>query len=74
MNCPKCGCEMECGYLQSDHRTGISFVSKLLPFGMGFLQKDALPVAWEMKPGINALPASICRSCRLLIADYSEKE
>lgn len=73
MNCPKCNQVMEEGFLQSDSRSSISWVSKLLPFGMGFLKSDAKVVSSDTVVGINSLPAHICKSCKLLIADYSDK-
>ena len=41
MVCPKCGREMLAGFLQSDAKVGITWVSKLLPFGLGYWKNDA---------------------------------
>lgn len=75
MKCPKCQCEMESGFLQSESSTAvISWVSKLLPMRLGFWQKDALVVSEELAFGSNAIPTHICKHCKLLLGDYSQKK
>ncbi len=73
MLCPKCGKEMTPGFLQSDVRVGITWVSKLLPMGLGYWKKDAEPVSEELGVGVTAIPAHICKGCKLLLGDYSQK-
>lgn len=72
MLCPKCGREMAAGYLQSGPTTDITWVSKLLPAGLGYWRSDSLPVSCGLKPGIQAVPAHICKTCRIFLGDYSQ--
>ena len=74
MKCPKCGKEMEAGFLQTDHRETITWVSKLLPMGLGYWKKDAQIVSDSLGVGVNAVPANICKQCKLLLGDYSGKK
>ena len=74
MNCPKCGKEMEEGYLQSDWKESIGWVSKLLPFGLGYWKKDGINVSKPMPVGVNAVPTHICKNCKIFVGDYSEVE
>ena len=71
MKCPKCGREMEKGYLQSDWKNSISWVSKLLPFGLGYWKQDGICVSNEATVGVVAVPAHICKSCKVFVGDYS---
>lgn len=74
MVCPKCNREMDAGYLQSDNNVGITWVSKLLPMGLGYWKKDAELVSAEQGIGITAIPTHICKHCKLLLGDYSSKQ
>lgn len=75
MMCPKCNREMVNGYLQSSARGGgITWVSKLLPMGMGFWKSDAIVVSEELKFNVVAIPTHICKHCKLLLGDYSHKK
>lgn len=74
MKCPKCGNEMIAGFLQSDTNVGITWVSKLLPMGLGYWKKDAELVSDELGIGVTAIPTHICKQCKLLLGDYSQKE
>ena len=73
MKCPKCGKEMEAGFLQCNMDSSISWVSKLLPLGLGYWKKDAIVVSDILGSGVNATPAHICKQCKLFLADYSQK-
>ncbi len=74
MKCPKCGNEITSGYLQSDNKVGITWVSQLLPMGLAYWKKDAELVSEELSVGVNAIPAHICKRCKLLLGDYSQKQ
>ena len=74
MLCPKCKREMKAGFLQSDAKVGITWVSKLLPFGFGYWKKDAELVSEELEAGLTAIPTHICKHCKLLLCDYSNKK
>ena len=74
MNCSRCGKEMEAGFLQTDVRSPICYVSKLLPLGLGSWKKDAQDVSQLTAAGVQALPAHICKNCKLIVADYSGKD
>lgn len=74
MKCPKCGYEMIPGFLQSDAAVGITWVSKLLPMGLGYWKKDAELVSDEIGIGVTAIPTHICKRCKLLLGDYSKKQ
>lgn len=63
MNCPKCGREMEAGYLQSDIKVGITWVNKPMPLGLGWWKKDAVTVSDEIALGLSGVPTHICKSC-----------
>lgn len=73
MKCPKCGKEMESGFLQTDFREVITWVSKLMPLGLGYWKKDAQIVSEDMAFGVTAIPTHICKHCKLLLGDYSQK-
>lgn len=63
---------METGYLQSTGRlSNIVWVDKLLPLGISSWMNDAEPVAEEFKFGTMAIPAYICKKCKLLLGDYA---
>jgi hypothetical protein len=62
------------GFLQSDAKVGITWVSKLLPFGLGYWKMDAELVSDELRAGVTAIPTHICKQCKLLVGDYSQKE
>lgn len=72
MKCPKCGREMEEGYLQCHGDSSINWVSKVWPFGLGYWKKDGINVAQPMSVGVNAVPAHICKSCKIFVGDYSD--
>ena len=74
MKCPKCGNEMTPGFLQSDARACITWVEKLLPGGLSYWKKDSEIVSEELAIGINAIPTHICKHCKLLLGDYSQKK
>ena len=74
MVCPKCGREMIAGYLQSDAKVGITWVSKLLQFGLGYWKNDAELVSEEIGIGTTAIPTHICKHCKVLLGDYSHKK
>lgn len=65
---------MEAGFLQCDMDSNISWVRKLLPFGMGYWGKDTVVVSEMLDHSQSALPAHICTQCRLVIGDYSQKK
>ncbi len=72
MKCPKCNAEMEEGYLQSNWESSISWVSKVLPFGLGYWKKDGVNVAHQLSVGVYGTPAHICKSCKIFVGDYSD--
>ena len=74
MKCPKCNAEMEKGVLQCDMDSNITWVSKLLPLGLAYWSKDAQVVSEPLGPGVSAVPAYICKSCKLFVGDYQQKE
>ncbi len=73
MKCPKCGKDMEPGFLQSDTKVGITWVSKLLPLGLGYWKNDAESVSSDSCMGVTAIPTHICKQCKLLLGDYSQR-
>ena len=74
MVCPKCGREMVAGFLQGDAKVGISWVSKLIPFGLGYWKNDTVLVSKEFGFCINAIPTHICKNCKILLGDYSHQK
>ena len=74
MKCPKCGMEMEPGFLQSDMKVGISWVKKPIVFGLGWFHKDSVTVTEENTPGISTVPTHICKNCKIFVGDYSNTE
>ena len=74
MVCPKCEREMLAGFLQSDAKIGITWVSKLLPFGLSYWKNDAELVSEESGIGTAAIPTHICKHCKILLGDYSHKK
>ncbi len=74
MLCPKRGKEMTAGYLQSDHKTTIAWVREVLPLGLGYWRKDTELISREQGIGVTAIPAQICKECKLLVGDYSQGE
>lgn len=73
MKCPKCGREMEKGYVQWEASDNLAWVPKLLPLGLAYWKNDA-EVLWPSADAIsvNAAHASICKICRKVILDYGE--
>ena len=74
MRCPKCGKEMTAGFLQSDNCVGITWVPQILPFGLGYWKLESETVSTEMSVGVNGLSAHICKDCKVLFGDYSQKK
>lgn len=74
MKCPKCGREMEEGFLQGNWEHNIEWVSKILPFGLGFWKSDGISVSQQKSVGVTAVPAHICKSCKIFVGDYSEND
>lgn len=74
MKCPKCGKEMEAGFLQWDSTDCITWVSKLLPLGFSYWKKDAELIHGTTGIGVNAIPTHICKHCKLLLGEYGQKE
>ena len=74
MKCPKCGREMETGFLQCNMDSTICWVRKLMPFGLGYWKNDTEIVSEPLNHSQNAMPAFICKQCRLVIGDYSQKK
>ena len=72
MMCPKCKREMEPGFIQCGK--SITWVSELLPVGLGFWKSDAIVVSEELKFNVVAIPTHICKHCKLLLGDYSHKK
>ncbi len=73
MKCHKCGNDMQAGYLQSDMKVGITWVSKPVAFGFGWWKKDSVTVSEETVPGLSVVPAHICKSCKVFFGDFSNK-
>jgi len=71
MICPQCGKEMDSGFLQTDKKTPITWVSKVLPMGIGAWAKDAKTISEPYSFGLHETPAYICKDCSIVIADYS---
>ena len=71
MKCPKCGREMQGGYLQCNSKSVIVWVNNLLPFNLSYWKTDAEPVSKELKLGTSAIPTHICKHCKLLVGDYN---
>jgi hypothetical protein len=44
------------------------------PFGFGYWKKDAELVSEELEAGLTAIPTHICKHCKLLLGDYSNKK
>ena len=71
MKCPKCGREMEDGFLAWNTKHSLDWVPELKAFG--FLEKDA-ELLW---PTIDTFTkrgsrASICKICKTVVFEYSE--
>ena len=65
---------MEAGYLQSDIKVGITWVSKPMPFGLGWWKKDAVTVSDDIAPGLSGVPTHICKSCKVFFGDFSQNQ
>ena len=74
MNCPKCEREMETGFLQWDAGACITWSGTLLPMGLSYWKKDAEQIQSTSGFGVSAIPAQICRTCKILIGDYSDHD
>ncbi len=74
MLCPKCGKEMEAGFLQCSYDSSITWVSKLLPMGVGYWKQDAQIISGQLGVGVTAVPAQICKQCQIVVSDYSQVE
>lgn len=74
MLCPNCKREMVAGFLQSDAKVGITWVEHLLPLGLSYWKASSIPVSTDACVGVTAVPAHICKECRLFIGDYNHKE
>ena len=74
MNCPKCGREMESGYLQSDMKVGITWVKKPMVFGLSWFRMDSVTVSDEATPYLATVPTCICKTCKIFVGDYSNKD
>ena len=68
MICPVCGAEMEDGYLQSE---GVTWVKK--PHKISLLPKQGEVMLEYNIIKMSVIPASICKSCKRVLADYSGK-
>ena len=73
MKCPKCGREMETGFIQWEASDDLAWVPKVLPLGLSYWKNNA-EILWSNTEtiGVNAVPASICKSCRTVILEYGE--
>lgn len=72
MNCPKCGSEMEEGYLQASYKSGITWVKKLWPLGAGYFKLDSVYVSNDGNIGVESVKACICKQCKIFVGDYNE--
>lgn len=71
MNCPKCGRGMEEGYLQVDDRSGMTWVKKILPLGLGFWRSDSVYISNSGNIGVEGVKTSICKHCKIFVGDYN---
>ena len=73
MKCPKCGREMETGFIQWEASDDLAWLPKVLPLGLAYWKNNA-EILWPNTEtiGVNAVPASICKSCRTVILEYGE--
>ena len=74
MKCPKCQKEMKAGFLQTGGKSVIYWADKVRPLNLSYLSKESFVVSEEKSFGSNAVPSNICKACRLILSDYSEKE
>ncbi len=74
MNRPKCGCEMENGFLQTTGGSALFWVNRLMPMGLGIWKKDAQIVSQELKLNVHTIPAHICKKCRMVVGEYGSEE
>lgn len=72
MHCPYCHAEMEKGVVQSPHE--ISWQSKRRYFGRAAFYDDAVVLSELNIMRGSAVEAWLCRDCKKVIIDYSEKE
>lgn len=72
MKCPKCGIEMEEGYLKSGDSLGITWVKKVLPLGLDYFKLDTVNISDIGTFGEQIAKASICKSCKIFVGDYNE--
>ena len=73
MNCPKCGIEMEDGYLRAADSLGITWVKKVLPLGLDYFKFDTVNVSEYGTFGRQIVKACICKRCKIFVGDYSEQ-
>lgn len=68
MKCPKCGNEMENGFIQSPHH--VSWVKK--PNKIMYATKNEdVEFITKVPFFIPAVPADICKKCREIVVHYS---
>lgn len=70
MKCPFCGGEMEQGFLQGEHK--VAWVKK--KHLISILPKEGEVVLENNAFKDFALTAFICKSCKKIIVDYSDKD
>ena len=70
MRCPQCGNEMENGYLQSMRRA--AWVKK--PHKVSLLPKQGEVLLENNAVKDCVFVASICKSCKKILVDYTNKE
>ena len=73
MRCPKCGAEMQPGFLQADSKTDILWVEKAGISLWKLWKQETEIVSSDTAAMTNAVPAEICKSCRIFVGDYSQK-
>lgn len=70
MKCPCCDNEMEAGFLQGMQR--IAWVKK--PYKISLLPKQGEVMLENNTVKSVIFPASICKSCKQIVLDYSKSD
>ena len=72
MKCPNCGGEMTAGFLQADSTADILWTQKLAPSILNLWKQETEIVSYDTGAMTNAVPAHICKRCRIFVGDYSK--
>ena len=63
---------MEEGFLQASYKSGIIWVKKALPFGIGYFKADSVYISNNGDFGIETVKTCVCKKCKMFVGDYNE--